>query len=283
MKPTTQDEYHKKVNLAIDYISSHLQQSINLTSLAQEVCISPYHFHRIMSAHLGEPLGNYITRQRLERSAGYLQHNKELSLQELAEKVGYETPQSLSKAFKKHFGISPIAFRKIHNSEFIIRRKENTFQRLELHPEIKEIEEIKLVYIRIFGEYGEADSYSKAWSKLGKYVKDKHLSDKDTRWVGLSFDDPNITKHTNCRFYACATVKEEIEPHAEFGYITIPQGKFAVYTHKSGTQSLQNLYNNIYHNLQFKLRDTMSFEEYMYENGIRKVENIITKVYIPIE
>ena len=40
----------------------------------------------------------------------YLQ-TRDLSLQELSEKVGYDTPQSFSKAFKRYFGFSPIAFR----------------------------------------------------------------------------------------------------------------------------------------------------------------------------
>lgn len=282
MKASTENEYQRKVNKVIDYISTHLHHPINLTSLAREVCISPYHFHRIMGAYLNEPLGTYITRQRVERAATYLQQ-RPVSLQELAEKVGYETPQSFSKAFKKHFGISPIAFRKICRSEFTIKRKENSFVKLELQPEIEEVPGLNLVYIRIFGAYGDKDLYTKAWKKLGRHLKVNNLLTKETRWIGLSFDDPNITLHANCRFYACATVSEEISSQGEFGYINIPSGRFAVYKYKSGKDSLQNLYNNIYYNLTFELRDSMSFEEYIYESGNINEEDMITKVYLPVK
>lgn len=68
-------------------------------------------FHRIMRAYLHEPLATYIARQRVERAVMYLQM-KNIRLAQVAEMVGYETPQSLSKAFKQFFGISPTAYRK---------------------------------------------------------------------------------------------------------------------------------------------------------------------------
>lgn len=52
----------------------------------------------------------------------------------------------------------------------------------------------------------------------------------DTRFIGLSFDDPNVTNPNQCRFYACASVQKEIMPTCEFGTIRLPQGKYAVYT-----------------------------------------------------
>jgi len=282
MKAQTENEYQKKVNQVIDYISSHLYEPMTLEGLAQRMCISSYHFHRIMRAYLNEPLATYITRQRLERAAIYLQ-DKRMSLTGVAEKVGYETPQSFSKAFKKQFGFTPAFYRKVFVSDFVLRRKENSFTKIELFPTLCELEKMDLAYIRVIGKYGEEESYTKAWSELGNYLKRTNNLTDETRWIGLSFDDPNITRYKDCRFYACASVKQEVKPFGKIGTILIPPGKFAVYTHKGSYDGLQNLYDNLYMGCPFTLRDAMAFEEYI--NSPHQVEenDLITKVYIPIE
>ena len=106
MKSDTEEKYLQQVNRVIDYINSHLNEPLRVETLAREVCLSEYHFHRIMRAYLHEPLATYIARQRVERAVMYLQM-KNIHLAQVAEMVGYETPQSLSKAFKQFFGISP--------------------------------------------------------------------------------------------------------------------------------------------------------------------------------
>ena len=120
MKSDTEEKYLQQVNRVIDYINSHLNEPLRVETLAREVCLSEYHFHRIMRAYLHEPLATYIARQRVERAVMYLQM-KNIRLAQVAEMVGYETPQSLSKAFKQFFGISPQTacrtLRRIQHSE----------------------------------------------------------------------------------------------------------------------------------------------------------------------
>lgn len=279
MKEETQYKYQELVNQTIDYISSHLYESITVGILAEKMCVSPYHFHRIMRSHINESLATYITRQRVERAAQLLQTGK-WKLNDLADKIGFETPQSLSKAFKKHFGLSPAAFGKVAASEFKVMRKKNTFKKINLLPDIVEQEELNLVYIRIFGKYGDTELYPKTWKKLGDYLKVKNMQVKNTRWVGISFDDPDITLHEKCRFYACATVEEQVEPQGNFGSLSIKKGKYAVYEESENIESLQNLYDNIYRDFPFTLRDSVSFEEYIYDKA---KERIITKIFIPIQ
>ena len=56
-KKTTQEEYQKCVNAVVDYINLHLGEEIDLKSLARISHFSPFYFHRIMKAFLGEPVG----------------------------------------------------------------------------------------------------------------------------------------------------------------------------------------------------------------------------------
>lgn len=110
MKEETTYGHQELINQAIDYIHTHLHQTLSSEMLAMEMNMSVYHFHRLFKSYLQETISAYITRQRMERAVMYLQ-TRDLSLQELSEKIGYDTPQSFSKAFKRYFGFSPIAFR----------------------------------------------------------------------------------------------------------------------------------------------------------------------------
>ncbi|MDE6163423.1 MAG: AraC family transcriptional regulator, partial [Bacteroides sp.] len=227
MKNSTENIYKQKVNQVIDYINCNLHQPLQLNVIADIVNMSQRQLLRIMSSALNESLYSYVARQRLERAVLYMQ-TEDMNLQKLAGLVGYDNPQSFSKAFKKQFGVSP----KTYVSRLNMRLKEYVHDKKkdDLHSEVYNFEGLNLVYIRIWGKYGEKEAYETAWSKLMLFLKDNDLLNTDTRFIGLSFDDPNVTKSNQCRFYACASVQKEIIPTCEFGTIRLPQGKYAVYT-----------------------------------------------------
>ena len=74
-KKTTQEEYQKCVNAVIEYINQHLGEDIDLKSLARISNFSPFYFHRIMKAFLGEPVGTFIVRTRTEAAARLLRYS----------------------------------------------------------------------------------------------------------------------------------------------------------------------------------------------------------------
>lgn len=137
MKPITNSEYNKSINLAVDYINQHLHESIDLITIAKIANISEYHFHRIFKAYIGETIGAYTSRLRLEKAAQKLQTTRQ-TLTEIAEKTGYQSQYSLSKAFKNHFGISPTAFRNLE-TYFTERFVKPEHKAIELNPKIYEL------------------------------------------------------------------------------------------------------------------------------------------------
>ncbi len=285
MKEITRDEYHKRINKAVDFINAHLNKSLDLATLSKQTNISEYHFHRIFKAYIGESLGSYITRLRLEKAAQILQVNN-LPLNEIAEITGYQSHFSLSKAFKKHFGITPSAFRNIQ-VYFNRQTKEVKDEPVDLSPEIRFIEKKDLVYIRIIAKYGEPFAFETAWEKLWKHAKKKGVLNGRNEYIGLSFDDPNITKPDQCRFYACISTDKNVSADGKFGKQSIQAGKFAVFTLMGSYDGLQELYDSIYYNWlpssSEKLRDTMPFEKYINDPASVPEAEILTEVYIPIE
>lgn len=280
MRSSTENIYKQKVNQVIDYISANLHIPLQLEVIAQKINVSQRQLLRIMNAALNESLYAYVARQRVERSVLYMQTEK-MNLTKLAAKVGYDNPQSFSKAFKKQFGISPKAYAdklQTRLEGYVIRSGNKN----NLPSEIDYFEGLELVYVRIFGKYGEKEPYETAWNKLIKFLKENQALTPETRFIGLSFDNPHVTNSTQCRFYACASVQKKITPIGEFGTIRLQQGKYAAYTLKGSCSGLQDLYNAISINFEYTIRYAMAFEEYishLKENN----EEEITKVYIPIK
>lgn len=280
MRNSTENIYHQKVNQVIDYISANLHFPLQLDVIADKINVSQRQLLRIMRSALDESLYAYVARQRIERAVLYMQ-TEDISLTKLVEMVGYDNPQSFSKAFKKQFGISPKAY-----IDELQSRLEGYVQssgnRSSLQSEICYFDGLELVYIRIFGKYGEAKPYETAWNKLMKFLKENRALTSETRFIGLSFDDPNVTNHGQCIFYACASVQKKIIPTGEFGTIRLQQGKYAVYTLNGSCSGLQELYNNISVNFEYTIRHGMAFEEYI-NHSKENSEKDITKIYIPIK
>ena len=70
-RTSTTEEYHRCVNIVVEYINNHLGEEIDLEKLAEISHFSPYHFHRIMKAFLHEPLGHLLYAQGSRLQPGY--------------------------------------------------------------------------------------------------------------------------------------------------------------------------------------------------------------------
>lgn len=281
MRSSTENIYQEKVNQVIDYISANLYRTLQLDVIAGRICVSRRQLLRIMRSALDESLYAYMARQRMERAIMYMQ-TEEMTLAELAARVGYDNPQSFSKAFRKLFGISPKAYINGLNARLQEYVKSSGGKYETVPSEIYEEEDLNLIYIRIVGQYGEEKPYETAWNKLIKFLEEKQALSATTRFIGLSFDDPNVTTAGQCRFYACATVDKPVEAAGVFGTLRLRKGKYAVYTLKGNYSSLQEFYNNISVSFNHTIRHGMPFEEYIHYTGTDS-EAALTKIYIPIK
>lgn len=117
MQEKTTTYYRQKVEEVLDYIQNHLSDDLNIKTLAENSRISFFHFHRIIQAVIGEPLGNYINKARLETAVKLIRYSGE-SFLSIAERIGYNDLSSFSKAFSKEFGLSPQEYRA--NSNIIL-------------------------------------------------------------------------------------------------------------------------------------------------------------------
>ena len=94
-----------------EYMEAHLHEDISRQRISDHTCVSYHHLADIFGQTENESLGGYIKRYRLEKAASLLWYT-DLSLTSIAEKTGYTSSPSLSKAFSQHFHASPGAFRR---------------------------------------------------------------------------------------------------------------------------------------------------------------------------
>lgn len=282
MRKSTEDIYRQKIGEIVDHISANIHNPLALSDIARVTGVSQRQLHRIMNEYLNESPAGYITRQRMERAVMYMQ-TTEIALPELAGMTGYDNPQSFSKAFKRYFGISPKMYLIQLKDRLKKRVQAGSGMNMSIIPEIIEEPNIDLIYTGVIGKYGDPEPYDQAWQNLIRYAKENDLLFKETRFMGISFDDPNVTKQDKCRFYACASVKEKIKPVGEIGYIMIPGGKYAVFTYRGSYSRLQYLYDEISVNFTCELRHGVSYEEYISDPAKTPEADLITKIFIPIK
>lgn len=108
-KCATRDELRRRVQRGVDYMLSHLGDSITIESVAREACLSLFHFHRAFVALHGTTPHRFLTRERLARAAHLLRHEAH-EIGDVAAAVGFESHGAFSTLFARHFGASPRAW-----------------------------------------------------------------------------------------------------------------------------------------------------------------------------
>ncbi|WGK66388.1 AraC family transcriptional regulator [Croceiramulus getboli] len=123
--PIAQEQLHR-LHKTLEFIETHLQDSLSLEQVAAAGHYSPYHFHRLFRALVGEPLNQYIQRRRLEHAAGLLIREPDLAILDIALQCGFKEGSSFHRAFKKHFDCSPSDFRNSSHGRYSKIRRPNS-------------------------------------------------------------------------------------------------------------------------------------------------------------
>ena len=104
-------EYEKRVNRVVNFIRDHLADELSLAGLARVAAFSPFHFHRVFAAIIGETLFAFIQRVRVERAAGALRSHPDESVLAVALDHGFTSAAAFARAFRAHFGMSATEWR----------------------------------------------------------------------------------------------------------------------------------------------------------------------------
>ena len=282
MKPITHNSYIQSINRASHYIAMHLDETIDVKTLARVANLSDFHFCRIFKAIKGEPPIAFIARIRIETAAQLLRYSS-LTVEKIAYNIGYESPASLSKAFKNRYGITPTQYRTDKN--IYIMKREVINENLALKaPKLVTLEDKSLIYVSLMGEYGSLN-YNDTYQRLWGVVKSQKLFTKGIESLCFSYDDPKVTEANQQRSDVCLAIHKPAKPQDGVSCKTLVGGKYAVFAYQGPYENLSAVYDEAMRwlvNSEYELRDEPMFEKYLNNCHRTPAEKLKTEVYIPI-
>ncbi|MFC5650164.1 response regulator [Paenibacillus solisilvae] len=100
-----------EIRSAVQWIKDHMQQSISLTILADQVGLSPHYVSRLFREETGCSVNQYITRLRMEKAVELLKRTNK-KVYEIAEEVGIPNYRYFTVTFRNWTGVSPTDYKR---------------------------------------------------------------------------------------------------------------------------------------------------------------------------
>jgi AraC-like DNA-binding protein len=95
------------VEQIVNYFEEHYSEKISLDSIAENMYLSTFYISKIFKSETGDAPIRHLINIRLEKAREIIEEAPELSIKEVASRVGYDDVYHFSKQFKKHYGVSP--------------------------------------------------------------------------------------------------------------------------------------------------------------------------------
>jgi AraC family transcriptional regulator len=230
--------YLLRINRVIDHIRDHLTEPLSLERLARVAHFSPYHFHRIFRALVGEPVHVFVRRLRLEKALYSMVHGPKRTLTQIALANGFASSSDFSRAFRQAYGFSP----REHSRERFLQESKirqdllaNAGYNFGKLPDVANPDGFRvrlldrpaerIAYVRIIGGY-VADKIIAGLNRLLKWGNENGLI-PGGQLIGMSQDDPDITPMSKYRFDWCIVIPRDMEPGRGINTGRISANRFA--------------------------------------------------------
>lgn len=226
--------YLERVNLAIDYVVEHLNEPMRLTDVARVAMFSPFHFHRVFQALMGETLADFAKRLRLDRALHQMAHTPRTSLTQVAISCGFSSSSDFSRSFKQRFGVPPSVFDiktwRAANREKLEALMHADAARLHLprlpartNPDafrviIRAMPPRTVAYIRVANPYAGTAVFD-AVHQLLAWADRNGLA--NGQWLGYQWENPEIVPLEQCRYHV-AVEAERFQAKGAIGRFQFP-------------------------------------------------------------
>ena len=272
-KQTTQAEYKRRINKALEFIVENLDQNLSLENIAKASHFSPYHFHRIFQSIIGETVNEYVHRKKMEKAASTLVCSSNLTITNVAELLGFSSSANFSKAFKLYFGVSPSQLRNPQQQQIskigklyskygkafniqdlysqtvtqTVTFNPDKLENILMNIKLENMEEKQIAYLTSPKGY-ELDSIFETCDKMLAWAKATDIEDYEHKLYAICHDNPMVTPKDKCRYDAAITITSDVEVRAPYTKSIIPAGKYAVAYYKGDGDKVSNFYIELYSN-----------------------------------
>lgn len=259
------DDYIESINLVLRYIDDNLESDLTIDHLAEIALFSKFHFHRIFKGAVGESLIAYVIRRRLERAAFLLKRFSELSVTEVALRVGFKSPEHFSRSFKEKFDVTANEFRQsdindpksLKNSKMYQAVSENSFYHIYEQSRKQEPENFAVTVVDqpeyqvaaitdTFGENGM--NLVNAYNELIDWAKSVGVFTTNAKRFGVSRDDIEITPADQYRMEFSISIPDGIQPTGRIETTRVYGGTYALIPVKGDIHRVAKAWDYLYRN-----------------------------------
>lgn len=107
---------NKNTDKALAYIREHFRENIALEDVATGCYLDKYYLSHLFTKHEGMSVGKYILMLRVDEAMRLLRET-DLSVQKVAESVGFEDVSYFCRIFKKSVTMTPLQYRRQEKKE----------------------------------------------------------------------------------------------------------------------------------------------------------------------
>jgi len=218
LKPTTRSLYAQRLDPVLRWLAANPDATPDLHQLADLACLSPYHFHRVYRAMLGETVTATVQRIRMQRAAADLS-STDTPLKNIAQRAGYESEAAFNRAFGALFGIPPGRYR-------AARSQPITPQELAMYPIA--IEDFPGITLAVLPHRGNEQEIGPVFSRAFMLAVSRGIATPDAIGFGVYFDDPEQVPESQLRSLAGMAVAPDADIGQELERFEIPAGRCAV-------------------------------------------------------
>lgn len=114
-KPSEKPYFYKtqveKTKAIGAFITQHMEENFTQEMLSEQFEIPLTTMKQCFKSVFGATIGNYLMEYRMNQAAVLLKTNRNMSVAEIAGRVGYDSPSKFAIAFRKLMGMSPVEYR----------------------------------------------------------------------------------------------------------------------------------------------------------------------------
>ena len=282
MKSITWASYEDRLNRVTGYIYDHLDDDLDMETLAGVAALSPYHWHRIYSAVRGETVTATVKRLRLLRAGGDLAQTRR-PIAEVATRAGYSSVPAFTRVFSDAYGIPPASYRDAgSHREFQPGRLDAP--RANWKVEVKTLPPLRLLSISHKGAYMDI---GRAFETGMIHAIGQNLMPSQVRMLGVYYDDPTLTPEAELRSRAALIVDRDLTPAAPLEMVDLPARDHAVLHCQGPYSDMRAAYLWIFGTWLpqsgREAADAPVLEEYLNNPRDTPPSELLTDLFLPLE